>query len=390
MNVVEWLKNDFLMFDGAMGTMLQNRGLKAGGLPELLNIDAPGTVTRIHSEYVQAGADVITANTFGAHELKLGMNGKYSVEAVISAGIKCARDSGARFTALDAGPLGQLIEPLGALSFEGAYEVYRRMMTAGEQSGADLIIIETISDLYEAKAAILAARENTKLPVFCTMTFEESGRTFLGCDPLTAAVTLGDLGVQALGVNCSVGPEKLGCVAETMLKYSPVPVIAQANAGLPELRGGAAYYGMPPEVYAGYAVEMAGKGVRILGGCCGTTPEHIRKVKQGIKGMKPVDARPLAVNACTSGRRTVILDGTQRVGILKPGDIDDLIDHAMELEEDGADVLILPEIGDSDLLVKAIRAIQQIASAPLQIQSGSPEALKAGLRAYNGKPVRQF
>ena len=215
MNVKEWMKNNILFFDGAMGTMLQKRGLTTGVLPELLNITDHKTVVQIHRDYVLAGADVATTNTFQAHELKLQ---GHSVEKVVAAGTRCARESGARFVALGIGPLGQLMKPLGTVSLERAYEVYRRQMIAGEESGADLIIIETMSDLYEAKAAILAAKENTGLAVFCTMTFQEDGRTFLGCDPLTAVITLQGLGVDALGANCSLGPDKLEPVVKTMLQ----------------------------------------------------------------------------------------------------------------------------------------------------------------------------
>ena len=402
MNVREWIKNDILMFDGAMGTMLQKRGLNPGALPELLNLTDPETVTQIHKEYVLAGADVVTSNTFQAHELKLG---GHSVEDVVAAGIRCAKESGARFAALDAGPLGQLMEPLGTVSFEQAYEVYRRQMTAGEKAGADLIIIETISDLYEAKAAILAAKENTGLPVFCTMTFQEDGRTFLGCDPITATVTLQGLGVDALGVNCSMGPDLIAPVAQTILKYSRVPVILQANAGLPEYRDGEAVYEMTPEGYAGHVMELVRKGVRIIGGCCGTTPEYIRIIKGKIGGMKPVRTGPLRVSACTSVNRTVILDGaTTEIGerlnptgkkklqaALRSGDMDYLINEALTQAEAGAQVLDvnvgLPELDEPAVMARAVREIQEVTNTPLQIDSSDHDAIEAGIRVYNGKPV---
>ena len=402
MNVRERIKNDILIFDGAMGTMLQKRGLDAGALPELLNLTDPETVTQIHREYVQAGADVVTTNTFQAHELKLR---DYSVEEVVRAGVGCARESGARFTALDVGPIGQLLEPLGTVSFERAYEVFRRQVTEGEKSGADMIIIETISDLYEAKAAILAAKENTSLPVFCAMTFQEDGRTFLGCDALTAAITLGGLGVDALGVNCSLGPDKIAPVAETMLKYSRVPVILQSNAGLPTYRGGAAYYEMGAGEYADYVMEMLRKGIRIVGGCCGTTPEHIREIKARLGGMKPVAVAPLRVSACTSGNRTVILDdATTEIGerlnptgkkklqaALRAGDIAYVVNEAIEQIDAGAQVLDvnvgLPGLDEPAMMAKVIREIQEVVYAPLQIDSSDPAAIEAGLRVYNGKPI---
>jgi 5-methyltetrahydrofolate--homocysteine methyltransferase len=366
--------------------MLQQRGLAAGGLPELLNITSPETVVQIHREYAQAGADIITANTFGAYELKLDGN---SVEDAVHAGIRCARDSGARFAALDVGPTGKLVGPLGDLSFERAYEVFRRQMTAGEQAGADLIIIETMSDPYEVKAAVLAAKENTNLPVFCTMTFSESGRTFLGCDALTATIILQGLGVDALGVNCSLGPDKIAPIVKTMLEYSHVPVILQANAGLPVLRNGEAHYEMQPEEYANYAVEMARCGVRVLGGCCGTTPEHIRRIKQQLEGIKPIVISPPHIDACSSGSRTVIFEGGGQLTKMGeyPGDIDDLVDEAIELAEDGAQIIGLPEFDEPAMMAQAICEIQQVVTAPLQFGSLNPAAIEAGLRVYNGRPV---
>ena len=403
MHVTEWLKKDKIhLFDGAMGTMLQQRGLKPGGLPELLNLSNPDIVTQIHTEYVHAGADIITANTFQAHELKLH---GHSVEAVVTAGIRCAHASGARLVALDVGPLGQLLEPLGTVPFEKAYDVFKRQMTAGEQAGADLIIIETISDLYEAKAAILAAKENTRLPVFCTLTFQADGRTFLGCDALTATITLQGLGVDALGVNCSLGPDKMGPIIDVMLQYAHVPVILQANAGLPVYRDGEAFYEMQAGPYADWVVQMVRKGVRIVGGCCGTTPETIRAMRDSLRGVKPTVTKPLRVGACTSNSQTVILDGkTTAIGerlnptgkkklqaALRAGDMDFLINEALVQIEAGAQILDvnvgLPELDEPTVMAKTITELQGIIAVPLQIDSASTAALEAGLRAYNGKPI---
>jgi len=396
------MKDNVLILDGAMGTMLQQRELKLGSLPEVLNLSNPELIIDIHREYVLAGADVVSANTFQAHELKLG---EHSVEDVVSAGIRCARESGARFVALDVGPLGQLLEPLGNISFERAYEVFRRQMIAGEKAGADLIIIETISDLHEAKAAILAAKENTGLPVFCTMTFQEDGRTFLGCDPLTAVITLQGLQVDALGVNCSLGPDKLAPAIETILRYSHVPVILQANAGLPVQRDGEAYYEMQAERYADFVVPMVQKGVKVVGGCCGTTPEHICLIKERLSGISPIAIQPVRVSACTSGSETVILDETvteigERLNptgkkklqaALRSGDMSYLVNEAINQIEAGAQVLDvnvgLPELDEPAVMAKVIRELQGVITAPLQIDSASPSAIEAGLRVYNGKPI---
>jgi 5-methyltetrahydrofolate--homocysteine methyltransferase len=386
-----------------MGTMLQNRGLILGELPELLNLSNPEVITDIHREYVLAGADVITANTFQAHELKLGNT--HSVEAVVGAGVRCARDAGARLVALDVGPLGQLMEPMGTVSFERAYEIFSRQMLAGEKAGADLILIETVSDPYEAKAAILAARENTGLPVICSMTFQGDGRTFVGCDPLTATVILQDLGVDALGVNCSLGPESLKPVIDTMLKYSRLPVILQANAGLPAIREGQTVYELGAEAYAAQVAEMVRQGVSIVGGCCGTTPEYIRLLSKLIRDIRPVKTRPLRVSACTSGTQTVILDGvTTEIGerlnptgkkkmqqALRSGDTAYLTGEAITQVQAGAQVLDvnvgLPEIDEPAVLSKVIRAVQGVTGAPLQIDSSDPAAIEAAIRIYNGKPI---
>ena len=403
MDIREWIKNDILLFDGAMGTMLQERGMKAGTLPEVLNLTSPGIVTEIHKEYVRAGADVVTTNTFQAHELKI--QGENTVEKIVSAGVECARVSGARYVALDIGPLGQLLAPLGAISFERAYEIFRRQMIVGEESGADLILIETISDLYEAKAAILAAKENTKLPVFCTMTFQENGRAFLGCDPLTAVLTLQGLGVDALGVNCSLGPELLEPVVETMLKYSRLPVIIQPNAGLPILQNGAPTYKSLPMQYVAHILNMVRRGARIIGGCCGTTPEYISIIKKQLAGMKPANITPTSVSACTSGNSTVILDGViteigERLNptgkkklreALKNGDINYLASEAINQVQAGAQILDinvgLPELNELEVMVKVIREIQGVTSVPLQIDSADPAVIEAGIRVYNGKPI---
>ena len=403
MDIRKLIRNRIMFFDGAMGTMLQQHGLTPGALPELYNLTHPDIVIDIHRAYVQAGADIVTTNTFQAHELKL--SGEHSVEAVVRAGVRCARESGARFVALDVGPLGQLLEPMGTVSFERAYEIFRRQMAAGEKAGADLIVIETISDLYEAKAAILAAKENTNLPVICSMTFQEDGRTFVGCDPLTAVVTLQDLGVDALGVNCSLGPESLKPVIDMMLKYSRLPVILQANAGLPVIQNGQTVYDLGPETYAEQVMEMVRQGVRLVGGCCGTTPEYIRLLKEKIGNMSPVYTNPIRVTACTSGTQTVILDdriteigerlnptgkkAMQRA--LRTGDIDFLLDEAIAQVQAGAQVLDvnvgLPDIDEPATISKAVREIQSVTRAPLQIDSSDPAAIEAGIRIYNGKPI---
>ena len=403
MSLQDWIADRILVFDGAMGTMLQEKGMRLGELPELLNLRNPALVTKIHRSYVAAGADVITANTFQAHRWKLGP--AQEVAEVVAAGIRCAREAGAKRVALDVGPLGQLMAPMGTVELEEAYQVFREQMVAGERAGADLILLETFSDPYEAKAAILAAKENTKLPVICSMSFQEDGRSFVGCDPLTATVYLQGLGVDALGVNCSLGPEALKPVVRTMLRNAKVPVILQGNAGLPEIREGQTVYDMSPERYGTSVLALVQEGVRIIGGCCGTTPAFISWLKEHTQGLSPVVPDVRRVSACCSGSRTVVLDGViteigERLNptgkkrmqqALRTGDDELLIDEALAQVRAGAQVLDvnvgLPELDEPKLLTRVVRRIQSMTDVPLQIDSADPAAIEAAVRQYNGKPL---
>ncbi|MCI8361410.1 MAG: dihydropteroate synthase [Clostridiales bacterium] len=402
--VLEELREGFLLFDGAMGTMLQQRGVGPGQLPELLNLSDPELVTDIHREYVAAGCQVITANTFGANALKLADSG-YTVDQVVSAGIACAKAAGAPYVALDLGPTGQLLQPMGTLSFEEAYQLYAEQVTAGLEAGADLILIETISDLYEAKAAILAAREQSDLPVFCTLTFEEGQRTFIGADPLTAAVALNAWGVDALGVNCSLGPNELLPVVESLLEYAKIPVMVQANAGLPREEAGRTVYDISPESYAAAVERMLDTGVRIVGGCCGTTPVYMKRLHELLEGRKPVAVTPRRITACCSGTTARVLDGRisvigERINptgkkrlkeALREGRMDYIIGEAIDQTAAGADLLDinvgLPELDEPRMLAGVIREVQGVTALPLQIDSSDPAAIEAGVRCYCGKPV---
>jgi len=404
------LNKQLIVFDGAMGTMIQRHGLKPGQMPETFNVLCPDVVKGIHREYIQAGADVITTNTFGANELKLKGTG-YTVEQVISRAVDLARQvAGDRWVALDIGPIGQLMEPMGTLSFEEAYNMYARQVRAGAQAGTDLILIETIGDLYEAKAAILAAKENSHLPVICTMTFEQSGRTLMGADPKTAVVVLEGLGVDALGVNCSLGPEELLPIVKQILSYAAVPVLVQPNAGLPEMVNGQVVYPMKPELFERYASVMVQLGVRMIGGCCGTTPDFIRAVRKAVNRLAPVYTSVDRTAAVASGSRTVVLDqGVRIIGgrinarhnedimrALMSNGFGDLLSEAIDQRGRGADILAvdvgLPDtlegkIAEHELLPGVIREIQAVVNLPLEISSSCPAALEAGMRAYNGKPL---
>ena len=393
-----------LLFDGAMGTMLQSAGLPAGGLPEAFNITRPEVVAQIHRAYVAAGCDVVTTNTFQAGAPKLE-GSPYSVEEIVSAAVGCAKSSGARYVALDIGPSGQMLEPMGTLTFERAYEIFARQVIAGAKAGANLILIETMSDLYEAKAALLAAKENTALPVAVTMTYQSDGRTFVGCDPVGATLTLCALGADAVGVNCSLGPDALGPVVEQILRYATVPVIVQANAGLPRMVAGETVFPTTPEDYAAYAAGFVRSGVGILGGCCGTTPAFIREIKSRLEGVRYVPPTPQAVTAAVSGTRTVFFDdrftvigerinptGKKRLQqAIRDRDMGHILDEAIKQAEAGADVLDvnmgLPDIDEAEAMRWAVKGIQSVSDIPLQIDSTSTAAIEAGARLCNGRPI---
>lgn len=408
MDIREVLSRQFIFFDGAMGTMLQNRGLKVGEVPEIYNILHPEIIREIHEKYIKAGADIITTNTFGANELKL-KDTDYSVEEIITKAVEIAKEAkkanNGKYIALDIGPIGQMLEPIGVLKFEKAYEIFKRQIEAGVKAGCDLILIETISDLYEAKAAVLAAKENSTLPVFCTMTFGEDGRTFTGTDPITMVTLLEGLGVDALGVNCSLGPKELMPIVENILEYSSIPVIVQANAGLPRVENGKTIYDITPEDFVEHVKLMVEKGVCILGGCCGTTDKYIKMVVDSLKDIKPFKANNKKLTAICSSSKTVILGKEVKIigerinptgkkkfkDALKSNNIDYILTEAISQEESGADILDvnvgLPEIDEKEMMIRVIKEIQSILNLPLQIDSADAKVIEAAVRVYNGKPI---
>lgn len=396
---------EFLLFDGAMGTMLQrSSSLKAGELPELLCLTEPDAVTAVHRAYVEAGSMAVTTNTFGANARKLG--GKARVQDIFDAAIGCARQSGARYVAADIGPLGALLEPMGTLSFSDAYDLFAEQVRAADTAGADLIIIETMTDLLEAKAAVLAAKENSALPVFATMTFEESGKSFLGAAPDAVARTLEALSVDALGINCSLGPTTLRPILQQMLEVTSCPVIVQANAGLPQVVGGVTTYPVGPEEYCAAVSQMIKDGAGIVGGCCGTSPDHIRGLARLIAGDKPRKHSHRRLTSLTSARECVELDGNgfavvgERINPTGRSDLkdalldeeyDDIVDEALSQVQAGAALLdvnaSLPELDEPEVLAELVKQIQEVCSVPLQIDSDNPAALEAAVRSYNGKPL---
>lgn len=395
-----------LLFDGGMGTMLQTAGLKAGALPELLCLTDPEAITRIHAAYVRAGSEVVTTNTFGANALKL--HGEASVEEVFAAASACARKAGARYVAGDIGPLGTLLRPLGTMGFDEAYGYFAQAVRAAQAAGCDAIVIETMTDLAEIKAAVLAAKENCDLPVFATMTFEADGRTFLGTSPDIAAVTLDALGADVVGINCSLGPAELRPFAQAMLAVTAKPIMVQANAGLPHVEGGRTVFDIDPKTYADAVANMVEDGVGIIGGCCGTDPRHIELLARIIADRAP-SPRPAPTSLTITGaQRLVELPfGSRRVAVigerinptgkkrlqaaLREDNLDYIVGQGISQQEQGADVLDvnvgLPGIDEPRMIERAVEALQGATLLPLQIDSTDARAIEAGVRAYAGKPI---
>lgn len=392
-----------LLLDGAMGTMLQSSGLKPGDLPELLNLTQPDLIERVHRAYVEAGSEIVYANTFGANAHKLRGSG-HRVEEVIYAALSAARRAAGEraLVALDVGPIGELLEPLGTLTFEEAYALFAQMMQSGAKAGADLVVIETMTDLYEAKAALLAAKEQTALPVFVTMSFDETGRTFTGCTAASMARTLEGLGADAIGINCSLGPKELAGVIGEIRRNTRLPVIAKPNAGLPDPVDG--HYDLSPEAFAEAMRTLVEAGASIVGGCCGTNPAYIRALREAASGMQPKrDGYEPASFVCTPAT-SLFLRGVQPIGerinptgkkrlqqALLSGDLDYVVSLAVQQKDAGAAMLDVnvgyPGVDEAAMLPRVVKKLQAVVDIPLQLDSVKPEALEAALRVYNGKPA---
>ena len=403
MDILSYIKKGFVFFDGGMGTQLQARGMKAGECPEQWNITKPSIITEIHKSYFEAGANVATTNTFGANPLKIN-NTEQVVKCAVENAKKAIFDKN-QFVALDIGPTGKLLKPLGDLDFEDAYNSFATTVKAGESAGCDLIIIETMNDPYELKAAVLAAKENSSLPVFATFVLDERGKTVTGCDIKSMVALLEGLGIDALGVNCSLGADELKKFVPDIVACSSLPVIVNPNAGMPCVVDGHTCYDSTPERFASAVKEIAQMGARILGGCCGTTPEHIRQAKAAVSQLKPVEIEKKNETvvssysqACTFDNRVVLIGerinptGKSKLkAALRENNLAYLVSEAIGQEEKGAHMLDvnvgLPEIDESEMLVNAIKEIQAVTSLPLQIDTSSPEALEKAMRIYNGKPL---
>jgi len=393
---------EFIFLDGGTGTLLQQQGIEIGRVPEVLNITHPEIVQKIQKAYIEAGSDVIFTCSFGVSEHKITGCG-YSVEELMAAAVKNARES-VKGTdvkvALDIGPIGRLLEPNGNLTFEEAYDMFKRQILAGE--GADLIFIETMTDLYESKAALLAAKENTDLPVACTMSFEANQRTFTGTEVRSMALTLEGLGADAIGMNCSLGPAEFGPLIEELSKWTTLPIVSKANAGLPDPATGE--YGLTASEFAQLTAELIPYGVKLAGGCCGTTPDFIRALKETFSHYSYCRQNPEIPAAVCTPEKTIVIDQPRVIGerinptgkkklkeALKNGDMDYVLSQAADQIRDGAEILDVnagvPGIDEKEVIVNIVKKLQGITDAPLQIDSGDPEVIEAALRVYSGKAI---
>ena len=398
-------RSRFVFLDGGMGTQLTARGLQPGQKPELAALTMPETLTAIHRDYAQAGAEILCANTFGANPRKLAGAG-CTVDQVVAASIACARaaaDETGALVALDVGPLGELLAPAGTLAFEDAVDQFAQVVEVGVKAGADLVFLETMTDLYELKAALLAVREHSRLPVFASMSFESRGRTFTGCTVDSFAATAVGLGADAVGINCSLGPAEILPFIRRLCRLVPagMPVFVKPNAGLPNPDGS---YDLTPADFAREMEAYLSTGISMAGGCCGTTPESIRLLKQAFAGRSPAQKIPLRRSVLCTPVRCVEVDGITVVGerinptgkkrlqqALREGDTAYPCAQAVSQAEAGAQVLDvnvgLPGIDEPAVLEHLVRELQSVTDLPLQLDSSNPQALARALRVYNGKPI---
>jgi 5-methyltetrahydrofolate--homocysteine methyltransferase len=387
-----------------MGTELQKNGMVPGDLPEIFGMDHPDITEKIHRSYLEAGSRIIYANTFGANRKKLARSGR-NVSDVVTANIRTAKKAAAGFgaaVALDIGPIGEMMSPIGTLSFDEAYEIFREIVKAGENAGADLIVCETFSDLQEIRTAVLAAKENADLPVFATMTFEERGRTFTGCLAESFAATVAGLHADAIGVNCSLGPQGLLPIIKRIGSVTELPLILKANAGLPDARDG--HYSINAAEFAAEMLPLAELGVKFAGGCCGTDPDYIRELKKSLAAEHCAVRTVSPVTAVCSATKYVVSDRVRMIGerinptgkkrfqqALKDHDTDYVLAQAVEEADAGADILDVnvgvPGLNECELMRDIVPGLMSVTDLPLQIDSASPSVIEAGLRMFAGKAI---
>ena len=404
---MERLGKEWLFCDGGTGTILQSRGLKGGELPETWNLIRPEDIIDLHCGYLRAGCDIFNTNTFGANALKFPEN----LEEIVTAAVELAKEARRRtgredaYVALDIGPTGKLLEPLGDLPFEKAVELFAQVVRCGSRAGADLVLIETMSDSYEAKAAVLAAKENCDLPVCITVTFDDKGKLLTGGTVDSTVALLEGLHVDALGVNCGMGPEQMIPIVERLTQVCSLPIIVNPNAGLPRTEGGRTVFNVGPEEFAGWMEKIAGMGVHVVGGCCGTTPDHIRMTAERVRDLPfrpPVRKHRTVVSSFSQcvqiGDMPVIIG--ERINptgkkkfkqALRDGDIEYILREGLRQEDSGAHILDvnvgLPEIDEPAMMTQVVQRLQSVLALPLQIDTTDPEALERGMRIYNGKPM---
>lgn len=406
MTIREEIGKRILFFDGGMGTLLQEQGLQAGELPETWNLKNPEPIIQIHKAYLAAGADIILANTFGANRFKYGED----LEKIVTAGVanakKAVAESGKKaYVALDIGSTGKLLKPMGTLDFEEAVGVFAEIIRVGEKAGADLILIETMSDTYELKAAVLAAKENSALPIMATVIFDESKKMLTGASPQVVVSLLEGLGVDALGINCGLGPKQMKEIVKELLKYASIPVIVNPNAGLPRSENGKTVFGVGAEEFAEDMEEIVTMGAWFAGGCCGTTPAHIQAMVEKCKEITPVPITPKNYTFVTSYSTAVELGGIpviigERINptgkskfkqALRDHNIDYILEEGVKQEDSGAHILDvnvgLPEIDEAAMMETIVYELQSIMPIPLQIDTTNMEAMERALRIYNGKPM---
>ena len=409
MRITEYIKNNTLYLDGGMGTLLQARGLSCGELPERWNLQHPDIITDIHCAYFNAGSNVVNTNTFGANILKFSAD---ELESIIKSAIENARaairKSGGeenKWIALDIGPTGRMLKPYGDLDFEDAVSVFAKTVSLGAKYGADLVFIETMSDSYETKAALLAAKENCDLPIFVSNAYGEDGKLMTGACPAAMVAMLEGMGADAIGVNCSLGPKALFGVVDEYLKYASVPVIVKPNAGLPKSVDGKTVYDVSPIEFAEDMRQMLDRGVRIAGGCCGTTPEYIKATVESCADVKPMEITKKDITLVSSYTHAVIFDKApvligERINptgkkkfkeALVAHDIDYILKEGLAQQERGVHILDvnvgLPEIDEIKMLVEAVCELQAVINLPLQIDTSNTCAMEAALRRYNGKAM---
>lgn len=409
MNIRDFIKNNIVYLDGGMGTLLQKNGLQPGELPERWNISHPEVIKEIHKSYYDSGSNIVNTNTFGANSLKFDADELSEIiyHAVKNADEARKASSGKqeKFIALDVGPTGKLLKPLGDLDFEDAVKAFAEVISLGVKYGVDLITIETMNDSYETKAAVLAAKENSDLPIIVTNAYGENGRLMTGADPAVMAAMLEGMGVDAIGANCSLGPKQLMGVMDELLKYCSVPVAFKPNAGLPKSDGKVTYYDVDAEEFAQDIKLAVANGVRIVGGCCGTTPEYIKKVCELTRDMRPKEIEKKTYSVCTSYNKAVffgekpILIG-ERINptgkkrfkqALLENDIGYILQEAVNQQAKGVHVLDvnvgLPGIDEAQMLTNSVCELQCVTDLPLQIDSSDPVAMESALRRYNGKAM---